>query len=118
MNVVATNAMSVGLHSLAVVGSGVAWVPESLADDDLRAGRLVLAGKSDWIIDTEIAIYRKKGEHRPIVERVWEAAKAEAGASVHPLPEAAPKTAGRKTRRIRPSRPVPPCAAQSGRRAT
>ncbi|MFD1881550.1 LysR family transcriptional regulator [Paracoccus pacificus] len=83
MNVVATNPMCVGLHSLAVIGSGMAWIPESLARDDLRDGRLVLAGKDDWIIHTEIAIYRKKGNHRPVVQRLWAAAEE---MSLTPIP--------------------------------
>lgn len=84
MNVVAANAMSVGLHSLALVGTGVAWVPESLVAEDLRSGRLVLAGKQDWTLEAEIAMYRKKGDHRPIEQRIWDAAEALAGASLHP----------------------------------
>lgn len=75
VNVVATNAMSVGLHSLALVGSGVAWLPESIARDDLRTGRLVLAGGPDWSVQTTIAIYRKKANHRPIVDKIWDAAQ-------------------------------------------
>ncbi|MBE9637963.1 LysR family transcriptional regulator [Salipiger mangrovisoli] len=83
MNVVAANAMSVGLHSLALVGAGLAWIPESLVAEDLRSGRLVLAGKQDWILEAEIAMYRKKGNHRPIEGRIWDAAERLAGASLH-----------------------------------
>ena len=86
MNVVAANAMSVGLHSLALVGSGVAWVPESLVAEDLHSGRLVLAGKQDWVLEAEIAIYRKRGTHRAIIQQIWEAAEALAGASVSCMP--------------------------------
>ncbi len=79
VNVVAHNPMSVALLSLARVGSGMAWVPESLARDDLRSGRVVLAGGRDWILHTEIAIYRKKTNTRAIVQSVWKAAQAQHG---------------------------------------
>ena len=76
VNVVASNPMSVALLSLVRVGSGMAWVPESLCGEDLAAGRVVLAGQHGWIIDTEIAIYRKKANTRAIVQKVWQAAQA------------------------------------------
>ncbi|MFV0491675.1 MAG: LysR family transcriptional regulator [Pseudorhodobacter sp.] len=85
LNVVATNALSVGLHSLALIGSGLAWVPESLARQDLLDGRLVLAGNPDWFIDVSIAIYRKASNRRPIVEDIWTAAQELAQANIHEL---------------------------------
>lgn len=89
LNIVASNAMSLALQSLALVGTGLAWAPESLAREDLDAGRLVVAGHPDWIIRNEIAIYRKKRKHRPIVEKIWHAACTQARApSVLPLPAA------------------------------
>ena len=88
MNVVAVNAMSVGLHSLALVGSGMAWVPESLIRDDLREGRLVLAGKEDWIIGTGIAIYRKHCNRHPVAARMMQALRQQAETTVHVLPQA------------------------------
>lgn len=115
VNVVASNAMSVGLHSLAVVGSGVAWIPESLAAEDIRTGRLVLAGKNEWIIDTEIAMYRKKGNHRSIIEQIWEAAKAEANASICQISDSARRPARRTARGARSSWQIPARAVQSGR---
>ncbi len=88
VNVVATNAMCVSLHSLALVGSGLAWLPESLIKDDLRAGRLVIAGNPDWHLQTKIAIYRKKGNHRPVVDKIWAAAQELRRAAASPPPAA------------------------------
>lgn len=85
LNVVTTNPLSVGLHSLALIGSGMAWIPESLVGQDLREGRLVPAGNPDWYIDTSIAIYRKTSNRRPIVNEIWAAAQDLACARVHAL---------------------------------
>lgn len=42
------------LKSMALDGRGVAWLPRSLIEDDLRAKRLVPAGPPDWQIEIEI----------------------------------------------------------------
>jgi DNA-binding transcriptional LysR family regulator len=65
------NSMSEGLKAMAVAGWGLAWVPESIARDDLAAGRLVRAGDTDWTIDVEIRLYRNRTNRRPIVDRFW-----------------------------------------------
>lgn len=86
LNVVAINAMSVGLHSLALVGTGVAWIPESLAHEDLEAGRLVVAGKENWTIFADISMYRKKtAKRRPLAEKVWDATLQEAQSVITPF---------------------------------
>ncbi|MEI4473919.1 LysR family transcriptional regulator [Frigidibacter sp. MR17.24] len=83
LNVAATNAMSLGLQSLAKVGCGVAWVPHSLAADDLASGELVPAAGPDWALDLEIRLFRHRRSCRPVTERFWAAAagmaEAEAG---------------------------------------
>ncbi len=102
LNAVATNAMSIGLKSLAEVGSGMAWIPEVLVADDLAAGRLVIAGGPEWILDLTVQLIRPKGQARAMTERVWEASRALApgqGANVTPLrtplrPGVAPTRAG------------------------
>lgn len=75
LNVAATNAMSVGLQSLAKVGGGVAWVPETLAADDLASGDLVQAGGPEWMLDLEVRLFRHRKSPRPVTDRVWAAAQ-------------------------------------------
>jgi len=76
LNIMATNPMSVGLRSLALVGNGLAWLPESLVRRDLAEGRLVLGGGEDWEFSVDIVLCRSLQSRRPLVDRVWEAAVA------------------------------------------
>ncbi|MGU3400632.1 LysR family transcriptional regulator [Brucellaceae bacterium D45D] len=75
LNVTATNAMSVGLMSLAEVGCGVAWVPESLMADKLAAGTLVPAGGPEWTLNCEVRLFRPRQPIRAMAERVWQASQ-------------------------------------------
>lgn len=76
LSVTATNSMSLGLQSLAKVGAGVAWVPESLARDDLSSGALVVAGGPEWILRVEIRLFKRRDPSRPIIEKIWRSARA------------------------------------------
>ncbi|MFN4100695.1 MAG: LysR substrate-binding domain-containing protein, partial [Pararhodobacter sp.] len=86
LSVTATNSMSLGLQSLAKVGAGVAWVPESLAREDLASGALVPAGGPDWFLRVEIRLFRRREPARPIIEKIWRTARAEVDAD-DPLPQ-------------------------------
>lgn len=84
------NAMSAGLKAMALAGRGVAWLPESLIRDELRAGQLVPAGDRSWILPTEIRLYRSAARARPAVERFWNAIAAmDADAALNAATEAA-----------------------------
>ncbi|MFD1910987.1 LysR family transcriptional regulator [Halodurantibacterium flavum] len=85
LNVVASNAMSLGLQSLAKVGAGVAWVPESLAQEDLASGALVVAGGPEWFLRVEIGLFRRREKARPIIEKIWRAAGADLAAHAVPV---------------------------------
>lgn len=85
LSVTATNSMSLGLQSLAKVGAGVAWVPQSLAREDLALGALVPAGGPEWFFRVQIALYRRRDPVRPIIKKIWRAARAEID-SAAPLP--------------------------------
>lgn len=84
LNVAATNAMSLGLQSLAKVGCGVAWVPESLAAEDLASGALVPAAGADWVLDLEIRLFRHHRACRPMTDRFWAVAASRAEAEAAP----------------------------------
>lgn len=61
------------LAAMARAGHGVAWVPASLALDDLAAGRLRRAGGTEWDVPFGITIYRAQGRSRPRVDALWAA---------------------------------------------
>lgn len=81
LNIMATNPMSVGLRSLALVGNGLAWLPESLVRRDIAEGRLVPGGGEDWEFGVDIVLCRSLQNRRLVVDRVWETACALAGSA-------------------------------------
>jgi DNA-binding transcriptional LysR family regulator len=64
------------LKSMALDGRGVAWLPRSLIEDDLRARRLVAAAPASWRIDIEIRIFRSDATLAPAAEAFWSAVTA------------------------------------------
>ncbi|MCP8894436.1 LysR family transcriptional regulator [Shinella daejeonensis] len=70
------NTISAGLMNMAVTGAGVCWLPESLARDELEAGRLVPASADGgWNLDLEIRLYRHAGGRSRKVEDLWRIAR-------------------------------------------
>lgn len=57
---------------MAKEGQGVAWLPLSLAEGDIAAGRLVRAGGAELDAPVEILIYRPRSRLSPHAERFWE----------------------------------------------
>jgi DNA-binding transcriptional LysR family regulator len=66
LNTVYENAMSAALKAMAVSGHGVAWIPESLAVNEMRSGQLVRAAGPELDIEVEIRLYRS---YRPRCKR-------------------------------------------------
>lgn len=65
------NPISEVLRRFTLAGMGLAWLPRSLIEADLRENRLTLAESDAWQIPLEIHAYRFPGEVRPVVEQVW-----------------------------------------------
>lgn len=63
------NSMAEALRAMARQGLGMAWLPQSLIEDDLALGRLVRLGDS---FELDIRLYRNTERARGFVERVWE----------------------------------------------
>lgn len=61
------------LRAMARDGRGIAWLPESLMEDDLAAKRLVPAGSEAWTIPVEIRLYRPRERATKIAEDFWAA---------------------------------------------
>ena len=62
------------LKAMALEGRGVAWLPQSLIEDELRARRLVEAGPATWRIPIEIRLFRRQAVELPAAEALWRAA--------------------------------------------
>jgi LysR family transcriptional regulator, hypochlorite-specific transcription factor HypT len=64
------------LRSMALDGRGIAWLPSTLVEDDLEAGRLVNAGDADLSVDLQIRLYRQRDGVGRAAEAFWEASIA------------------------------------------
>lgn len=64
------------LKRMALDGRGLAWLPRSLAAEELAQGALVAAGGADWQVPLEIRLYRQPAELAPVAERLWSVASA------------------------------------------
>ncbi|MBN7804475.1 LysR family transcriptional regulator [Agrobacterium rosae] len=78
LNTVYENAMSAALKAMAVSGHGVAWIPESLAVNEMKSGQLVRAAGPDFDIEVEIRLYRSHRIRCKQADRFWKQA-AEVG---------------------------------------
>jgi len=63
------------LKSMALEGRGVAWLPQTLIEDELRDGRLVPAGTDRWAIAVEIRLFRRAAAESVTAEAFWHAAQ-------------------------------------------
>jgi len=58
---------------MARAGDGLAWLPRTLAEDDISAGLLVEAGDADLKIPIEIRLFRPAARQSHAVEAIWAA---------------------------------------------
>lgn len=66
------------LRTMALDGRGVAWLPQTLVEEDLSAGRLVPAAGEDWNIALGIRLYRDRSSAGKAAEAFWRSAAGEA----------------------------------------
>lgn len=67
--------LAMALKALAIEGKGVAWIPESLAADEMGStGRLARAGSEDWAVEVTIVLIRPRSRLTEIAERFWDIA--------------------------------------------
>jgi LysR family transcriptional regulator, hypochlorite-specific transcription factor HypT len=60
------------LMSMALESKGVAWLPLSLAEQELRDGRLCRALDESWDVPVHIRIMRARTRLSPFAEAFWE----------------------------------------------
>jgi DNA-binding transcriptional LysR family regulator len=65
------------LRTMALDGRGLGWLPRTLVDDDLKAGRLVAAASEEWIVPLEIRLYRQRASIGKAAEAFWGAVTGE-----------------------------------------
>jgi DNA-binding transcriptional LysR family regulator len=59
------------LRAMAQDGRGVAWLPRSLVEDDIKRGTLVPAGGEEWEVAVEIHVFRARSRQSPAAEAFW-----------------------------------------------
>jgi LysR family transcriptional regulator, hypochlorite-specific transcription factor HypT len=68
--------MAESLKMMALEGHGVAFLPESAVQREVKAKRLALAASHDWQIEMEVRLYREGAGGvrpiKPVVQRLWE----------------------------------------------
>lgn len=66
-----TAPLAAALQTMARQGQGMAWLPQTMAADDLAAGRLIDAG--DFSLDVEIRLFRPLRRQSATAEAFWDA---------------------------------------------
>ena len=68
---VCISAFTIAVRGMALNGLGVAWLPESLIEDDLRAGRLVPLHEVAPPCSMNIAVYAQRSAPSPSIDSLW-----------------------------------------------
>ena len=76
-----TAPLAAALQTMARQGQGMAWLPQTMAAEDLAAGRLVDAGAGGFSIGVEIRLFRPLRRQSQTAEAFW---KAVSGQSLAP----------------------------------
>jgi LysR family transcriptional regulator, hypochlorite-specific transcription factor HypT len=66
-----TAQLAATLLTMARQGDGIAWLPQTLAHDDVAAGRLVDPGHGSYSIEVEIRLFRPLRRQAPTAEAFW-----------------------------------------------
>jgi LysR family transcriptional regulator, hypochlorite-specific transcription factor HypT len=81
-----TAQLAATLLTMARQGDGIAWLPQTLADDDIEAGRLVDPGHGNYSIKVEIRLFRPLRRQSPTAEAFWKSIAGSANASERSSP--------------------------------
>ncbi|MCJ8322828.1 MAG: LysR family transcriptional regulator [Rhizobiales bacterium] len=65
--------IATALKSMVLEGFGVAWIPYSMASEELSSGQLVRAAAQETDIIVDIKIYRNPKNKEPRLDRFWQA---------------------------------------------
>ncbi|KJV24774.1 LysR family transcriptional regulator [Aquitalea magnusonii] len=64
--------MAEGLKNMVLEGHGVAFLPTSSVQREVRSRQLVLAAPSGWSVDMEVRLYRDTKRSRPELDAFWD----------------------------------------------
>jgi LysR family transcriptional regulator, hypochlorite-specific transcription factor HypT len=73
LNLITESDFAESLHEQVLMGAGLAWLPRALVAEDLKAGRLVMAGSHDEPVRYDIRLYRATQSRSPHLQEVWDA---------------------------------------------
>ncbi|MEO3472270.1 LysR family transcriptional regulator [Roseomonas sp. CAU 1739] len=76
-----TSPLAATLQTMACQGHGIAWLPRTMAAEDLASGRLVNAGGGEASVAIEIRLFRPLRRQSNTAEAFWKAASALSAAS-------------------------------------
>ncbi|WP_447774494.1 LysR substrate-binding domain-containing protein [Variovorax boronicumulans] len=62
------------LRTMVLDGRGIAWLPQTLVEDDIDQGRLVAAASNEWEVPLEIRLYRDSELLGKAANAFWNAA--------------------------------------------
>ena len=68
-----TSPLAAALQTMARQGQGIAWLPQTMAAEDLAAGRLVDAGGGGFSVSVEIRLFRPLRRQSSTAEAFWKA---------------------------------------------
>jgi DNA-binding transcriptional LysR family regulator len=72
LSTVFSSHLAMALKALASDGKGIAWIPHSLAVDQLGpGGSLTSAGSDEWGVDVEIVLFRPRARLSKVAELFW-----------------------------------------------
>ena len=83
VTVVFTAHLASVLRTMVLDGRGLAWLPRTLIEDDLREGRIVKAASPDWEIPLEIRLYRERELVGRAAEALWASAAVSDAEATH-----------------------------------
>jgi DNA-binding transcriptional LysR family regulator len=69
-----TSPLAAALQTMARQGHGIAWLPRSLAQDDIAAGRLTGVGGGRFTVPVDIRLVRARDRKSGVAEAFWQTA--------------------------------------------
>jgi DNA-binding transcriptional LysR family regulator len=74
------------LRALCLDGRGVAWLPATLVEDDLKSGRLLPFADDAWEVPVAVRLFRPEMRLTPTAEEMWRLAQAFGSSSPRATP--------------------------------
>jgi DNA-binding transcriptional LysR family regulator len=72
LSTVYQSSLAEGLKQMAIVGSGITWLPEICVREAVAEGKLVQIGGSKMTIEIQICLFRRSGHQSAFIEAFWQ----------------------------------------------